>query len=298
MSKNYYPINETAARQAKEMMSHSDYVEGSATRAYQSEVDSAYERVERHKRRVDKQFHEKIDSMFDKYCRRLAAYYNKENEIGTRCPSVLVAGFSNFPVGKKEKQVKAWENNHKEYEDLSNYLEKICSVGTGGISSDDPNAVEMLKEKLAKLEAWQTKAKGVNAYYRKNKTLDGCPLLTAEEIERLKASMKNSWHYQDKPFMSYELTNNNQNIRRIKQRIEELEKIKGTEFEGWTFDGGEVVIDKEDNRVKIIYDSKPDEGVRANLKANGFHWSRYNMAWQRQLNANGIRAAKEVTGQK
>lgn len=37
----YYPINEDAARQAKEMNSFSDYQPGSATAGYQAMVDKA-----------------------------------------------------------------------------------------------------------------------------------------------------------------------------------------------------------------------------------------------------------------
>ena len=38
---NYYPINEGAARWAKEMNSFSDYKEGSATAEYRAMVDKA-----------------------------------------------------------------------------------------------------------------------------------------------------------------------------------------------------------------------------------------------------------------
>ena len=38
---NYYPINEGAARRAKEMNSFSDYKEGSATAEYRAMVDKA-----------------------------------------------------------------------------------------------------------------------------------------------------------------------------------------------------------------------------------------------------------------
>ena len=41
--------------------------------------------------------------------------------------------------------------------------------------------------------------KAVNAYYRKHKTLDGCPHLSPEQLEKLKADMASSWHLEDKP---------------------------------------------------------------------------------------------------
>ena len=36
--------------------------------------------------------------------------------------------------------------------------------------------------------------KAVNAYYRKHGTLDGCPHLSPENIENLKADMASGWH--------------------------------------------------------------------------------------------------------
>ena len=47
----YYPINEAAARHAKEMNSFSDYKPGSATAAYRQQVDEAAELAERQKAR-------------------------------------------------------------------------------------------------------------------------------------------------------------------------------------------------------------------------------------------------------
>lgn len=295
MNITYYSINEETARRAKEMMSFNDYIPGTATATYKSAVDRFAARVEAAKATVEPEYHAKMDAMFDKFCRRLADYYNKDNEIATRCPSVMIAGASNFPVQKKEKQNAAWDANRKNYQSIIKYLDKICSVGRGGISSDDPNAIDKLQKKLKKLESEQELMKGVNAYYRKHKSLDGCPLLTPEGVERLKADMAKQWHYEDKPYMSYELTNNNANIRRIRQRIESLKQTAEATLEGWSFDGGKVVMNKEMNRVQIFYDDKPDADVRSNLKANGFRWAPSVKAWQRQLNSNGIYAAKEVT---
>ena len=43
----YYPINEDAARRAKNMNSFSDYKEGSATASYRKAVDEAASLAER-----------------------------------------------------------------------------------------------------------------------------------------------------------------------------------------------------------------------------------------------------------
>ena len=49
----YYPINEGAARRAKEAISFSDYRPGSATAEYRHYVDQAVEIAERQKKRVE-----------------------------------------------------------------------------------------------------------------------------------------------------------------------------------------------------------------------------------------------------
>ena len=63
---------------------------------------------------------------------------------------------------------------------------------------------------------------------------------------------------------------------------------------GWEFDGGTVEANQSDNRLQILFDSKPDEEIRAVLKSNGFRWSPKAGAWQRQLNDNAIRAADYI----
>ena len=90
----YYPINEAAARRAKEMNSYSDYKPGSATAEYRSYVEEAVQLAERQKARVDPMYHEKIDSLLDTYARKLAANMNKGFEIDARVPSILIAGGS------------------------------------------------------------------------------------------------------------------------------------------------------------------------------------------------------------
>ncbi len=267
---NYYPINEGAARRAKEMNSFSDYKEGSATAEYRAMVDKAAAIAEQQKSRVDPMYHEKIDHLLDTYARKLAENMNQGFAIDARVPSVMIAGPANFPVGKKEKQNRARDSNMEEWRYIQGLLDKIRSTGMGGISADDPAAIEKLQKKLDGLERSQLIMKEVNAYYRKHGKLDGCALLSPDQIEKLKASMASSWRSDPRPFESYQLTNNNAEIRRVKARIEQLSKQAQQEFSGWEFDGGRVEMNREDNRLQVFFDGKPDADTRAELKSSGF----------------------------
>ena len=290
----YYPINEAAAKRAKEMNSFSDYTAGSATLEYKSLVDQAAEIAENQKKRVDPSFHGKIDALLDTYSRKLAENMNSGFAIDARVPSVLIAGGSNFPVRKKEKQNAARDKNYKEWKDIQGLLEKIRSTGMGGISADDPDAVKKLNAKLEKLTKAQETMKAVNAYYRKNKTLESCPELDSEATQKLKARMEIRG-VQDKPYPTWALSNNNAEIRRIKDRIQSLSVNKEELYTGWEFAGGKAEINVKDNRLQLFFDDKPDGKIRDELKANGFRWSPKASAWQRQLNSNAIYAADAIS---
>lgn len=301
---SYYSINETAARRAKDANSFSDYRPGSATSEYRQYIDEAAEIAERQKARVDPMYHEKIDSLLDTYSRKLAANMNSRFYIDARVPSILIAGGSNFPVRQKEKQNAARDRNWSEWQDIQGLLDKIRSTGMGGISADDPQAVQKLESKLADLEQSQESMKAVNAYYRKNKTLDACPHLSPENIEKLKASMAKGYHLEGKPYPTWALSNNSAEIRRLKSRIKNLSQKKTVGYIGWEFEGGKVEANIEANRLQIFFEEKPDEATRMELKSNGFRWSPTAEAWQRQLTdnayfaANYIKAIQPLSGEK
>ena len=290
----YYPINEASAKRAKEMNSFAGYTPGSATLEYKSLVDQAAEIAENQKKRVDPSFHNKIDALLDTYSKKLAANMNNGFAIDARVPSVLIAGGSNFPTRKKEKQNAARDKNYGEWKEIQGLLEKIRSTGMGGISADDPEAVKKLNAKLEKLTKAQETMKAVNAYYRKHKSLEGCTELDNEAIEKLKKRMEIRG-IQDKPYLSWALSNNNAEIRRIKDRIQSLSVNKEELYTGWEFTGGKAEINVKDNRLQLFFDDKPDGEIRDELKANGFRWSPKALAWQRQLNSNAIYAADAVS---
>ena len=292
----YYSINEGAARRAKEMNSYSDYKPGSATAEYRHYVDNAFELAQAQKKRVDPMYHEKIDSLLDTYARKLAANMNHSFAIDARVPSILIAGGSNFPVRQKEKQNAARDSNMQEWQYIQGLLDKIRSTGMGGIRQDDPQAIPKLQKKLDGLEKAQETMKAVNAYYRKHGTLDGCPHLSPESLENLKADMASSWHYEKKPFQSWELSNNNAEIRRVRQRIESLTRAKETVYVGWEFDGGHVEANREQSRLQVFFEDKPNADARQQLKEHGFRWAPSVGAWQRLLNGNAYYAADRIPG--
>lgn len=147
--------------------------------------------------------------------------------------------------------------------------EKLEGLGKGGISSDAPDAIDLLRDKLAKMEAAQAMMRQKNA----------------------EAGRGNP-----KPYPAYELSNNSANIRRVKARIADLEKRASQSSQEWEFEGGRLVDSVEENRVQIFFDGKPDEKIRAALKGRGFRWAPSVKAWQRMRGGWALVDAKRIVG--
>lgn len=291
----YYPINERDAQVAHEVNSFREFQVGQATQEYRSQVDEA-EKIAEAKREKFPDESDHIDYLLDRYARELAAWYNEGFRIEAMCSSVMISGGSNFPVKKKEKQNARRDSHFQAYEKIEKLLHKLQSIGTGGIKSNDAKAIEKIEAKIERLQDLQENMKAVNAYYRKNKTLDGCDLLTDEAKQKINAYLNSpSCIWKDTPFAPYSITNNGAEIRRLRKRLESLKAVKDagtTETEIDEIEGLKVVENTEAMRIQLIFDDKPDESTRNILKSYGFKWSPRFGAWQRMLNENGKRAAE------
>jgi len=70
------------------------------------------------------------------------------------------------------------------------------------------------------------------------------------------------------------------------------------EVENIKFNGGELLVNVELNRVQIIFYSIPSPEIRTELKSCGFKWARSQGAWQRQRTTNAINTAKRFITEK
>ena len=173
------------------------------------------------------------------------------------------------------------------------YADKAETVGTGGISSDDPDAISKLTEKLSKLKEKQDFMKAVNSALRLKDASKGDSKLrelnlSDEEIQKLREPDC----FGHIGFAPFELSNNNANIRRIEKRIADLKARQ--EREPVAVHGEFYEYKVEDNRCQFIFAGKPSEEVRKFLKGYAFKWSPSRGAWVRQASKSGIFAADTV----
>ena len=265
----YYEINEDTARSAHYCVHMSDYKPGNATAEYRRAVDNAAALVEARKAKVSPYYHDKLDALLDRYARRLAQWMNDYNRNQASYPS---------------------------------QLNKIEAVGTGAVDLADPHAREMLAEQLQKLQSKLDESKALNAYYRKHKSFDGFPGLTAEAAAKLTADFADTCQrcpWVKHPIPDYELTSLRGKIKRTQARLDELDKRTEQAqqpADNTKFPGGEIVRNTEADRLQILFDEKPDDEQREALKQNGFRWSPRYSAWQRQLTQNAEIAARRALG--
>lgn len=222
-----------------------------------------------------------------------SALYNSAHEMAQAIPfgqPILVGHHSEGRDRNYRNRISnKFEKSFAASDTAKYYEQKAASVGKGGISSDDPDAIDKLQEKLAGLEESQRIMVAANKLIRKGDRA-GLAALGFTEAQSQKLFEGN--HFGQPGFPSYRLTNNNAEIRRLKERIAHLEKVQNAapvevEHEGYTYR-------EEDGRCQFEFPGKPSEEIREVLKANSFKWSPSRGTWVRQLTGNGKLAAQRV----
>jgi hypothetical protein len=179
-------------------------------------------------------------------------------------------------------------------DDKADYYEnKAASVGTGGISGDDPEAIAKLKAQLDMGRAVIEENKRARQVIGKSKTYEIAfqALLDAGFSDPGQYLTKGADTYWFNFFLS---SNLRANMSRIQKRIEGLEKLQNR---GDKEEQGEGYVYREDtaeNRIMFVFTGKPAEAIRAVLKAAAFKWSPTRSAWVRQLTPNALWTAKRA----
>ena len=146
---------------------------------------------------------------------------------------------------------------HNEAENLER---RAASVGSGGISSDDPGAVQKLRAKLESLSFGRDRMKGINAAWRKHgkprsdntEAWDKIAQTLGFDVANVRLDMARDFMHRA-PY-TYAITNIGSEIRRLEQRIKDLERAEAMpdreaiEGEGWR-----VWEDRDENRLFVAH---------------------------------------------
>jgi len=211
---------------------------------------------------------ERYEKLAEKALKEAAAAHKAADQISSFIPLGQPILVGHHSEGRHRRDlVRIRRNTQKAFEaqDKSEYYSRrAASVGTGGISSDDPDAIDKLKARLAELEEHHAQMKAAN------KQAPGT-------------------------YPGYSLQNSNANLRRIRERIAALEKAATRQSSEIKTPGLTIRQDVDENRVMLIFEAIPPPEIRALCKKQGFRWSPSRKAWVRFLNNAGIWAAECVS---
>ena len=264
-------INETLARRNAENYSFSEYVAGSATREFETELAEVSKMVEIAKLKVSSEAKGRLDVLLFKYRKNYSDWVNARNESGSRHVSVMVSGAGNYNLKAHQKWMEREGKSWEKYDDLRNIEWDIGSIirGDSIISSDDVDVLEKLNEKLEHALSEHAEYKEKNLKARKEGVMgvDG-----------------------------YVLSNSNGRIKSIRDRIKKLEKLKSDVTSEIVIGDVRILDNVEAQRLQIYFLGKPTSNVIDELKKRGFKWAPSTGAWQRFRGNIARCIAKEIVG--
>lgn len=159
------------------------------------------------------------------------------------------------------------------------------------ITSDDPEALTALREKLAELEAERERAKRLNKLWRKD---GGRALREAGVHETTVAAVETTMTRCTWLKVPFDTANLGARIRETKKRIEALEaRALEPELPPIACAAFRLEEAKDEDRIRIYFGERIHKDHVAYMKSRGFRWTPSLGCWQRHL-GNGRYAAYEA----
>ena len=194
-----------------------------------------------------------------------------------------------------ERSNSAMMRSVHESEKAAYYRQKAEAVeNNDNIYIGDDDAVDRLRVKIANLTAIQEQMKGANKIIRASKLsdFDKIDALVHLGISRPKAEKIVANKIL---FPGYALTNNNAKISAAKKQLAKAEALASKEDREYTIDDITIEECYSENRLRIYFPGKPDDGMRETLKRNGFRWAPSLGCWQAYINRWTIDFVKKLT---
>lgn len=258
-------------------------------RTYEEELNADIEKMpEEEKERYISKYKEWVQILFNKHSRIMSA---------------MITGPARFPTRRNEKMNNYYENAVSEFRAWREKVLKAIARRIEDAKPEEQKADEEWTRLKRSIYSSASTIKGINdgtergynkalfvsSIYGKVETYAkrGDVIIVEKAIAYVRELNKQSSIITErhKFFKLAEMAKAVCEAQEVRSNKEDTEIL---------FDGGRVIKNYSEDRVQIVFDTKPQPDVISNLKHNGFRWSPRFSAWQRQLTNNAYYAVTRV----
>lgn len=222
----------------------------------------------------------------DNYKARYISLFRSWLSAQSRCASSVITGGSGFNVRRAEKANRSEERHYELWQEWRSRAKKAI------VRKSQP-----VKTYVSELERYKAELEQMKKNHE----------LMKEGNKRIKQGGADLDKYLTDTFgiqphmlqwtknFGFGLANNNANMKRVEQRIKELEDKEAQRTTGeeksWQYSWGKVLYNYQADRIQLLTNEKNSEQI-ALFKRHGFKWAPSQKVWQRQLTINGKYSTK------
>ena len=223
-----------------------------------------------------------------KYKAKLSSWLGSESN----CASAMITGPARFPVNSQRKKHDWAHNHYTEFREFRKRMIGAIEKSQRRAAKAQIDPIQELQQRIADKMWYHAIMKEINVIFRKVTDTEQRIKILGNygiEINECKYILKSGG------FRTFSLTNNLAEIKRLQDRLAtETKKATISERAGgnlnFQFDGYEVIINFDMDRIQVKHEQKPSPDVIKDLKGIAFKWSPSQGVWQRQLTANALYA--------
>ena len=258
-------------------------------RTYEEELNADIEKMpEEEKERYISKYKEWVQILFNKHSRIMSA---------------MITGPARFPTRRNEKMNNYYENAVSEFRAWREKVLKAIARRIEGAKPEEQKADEEWTRLKRSIYSSASTIKGINDGTERgyNKALFVSSIYGKVETYAKRGDVtivENAIAYvRELNKQSSIITERHKffKLAEMAKAVCEAQEVRSNkEDTEILFDGGRVIKNYSEDRVQIVFDTKPQPDVISNLKHNGFRWSPRFSAWQRQLTNNAYYAVTRV----
>lgn len=237
------------------------------------------------------------DNAINDYTKRYERLFSSYLHAKSGTFSVLITGGSNFNTRRHQKANRSEERHYELFREWRARAKKAI-IRKAQPAKTYASEILRYRVELSGMQRNHEKMKDANKRIKQARQ-------TGEDLTQyLINEMGIAPHMIDWTLkFGFGLQNNNANMKRVEERIKELEQKEALRQEApeaeFSFSGGKVVFNYEADRIQIFFDNRPTPDELSAWKAKGltsFNWSPSNKAWQRKITPQAISATKRMFG--